>query len=357
MSTPHRSPLHDFHLERGGKMVEFAGWEMPVAYGSVKAEHVATRTSAGLFDVSHMGRLSFHADDPVAAVETVFSRKVSDLPVGRCRYGFVTNERGGVLDDVIVSREDGGVSMVCNASNREKLLAHFADVGIGEVRDHTFDTAMLAVQGPAVMAKVKELAPTSAGVGSLKRYAFTKFELMGLPVTLARSGYTGEDGVEITVPAEAAAMVAKALGVNDDWLTPCGLAARDTLRIEAGMPLYGHELSEDVTPPELNMPFALDASLTFVGAEALRDSPHPPARQLVGLKLDGKRIARQDQPVTSDDTPVGTVTSGTFGPTVDASIAMAFVDTAHAEPGTTLAVDFRGKPVEATVVPLPFYKR
>ena len=357
---PQVSPLHDWHLAQGARMVTFAGWEMPVAYGSVKEEHAATRTSAGLFDVSHMGRLSF-AGDAVRAAEAVFSRKVSDLRGGRCRYGFVTNDAGGVRDDVIVGREqDGGVNMVCNAANREKLLGHFADVladrGIDcEVVDHTADTAMLAVQGPAVMEKIRELAPSDAGLDKLKRYGFARLDWLGLPAMVARSGYTGEDGVEITIPAEAALLAARALAEHGDWCRPCGLAARDTLRIEAGMPLYGHELAEEIDPLTASMPWAVDLGQDFVGAAALRD--HTPTRKLVGLRLDGKRIARQGQPVMLGDGAVGEVTSGTFGPTVDASVAMAFVATDHAAAGTALAIDFRGKPVAAEVVALPFYKR
>ena len=181
---PQVSPLHDWHLAQGAKMVTFAGWEMPVAYGSVKEEHAATRASAGLFDVSHMGRLLF-VGDAVRAVEAVFSRKVSDLRGGRCRYGFVTNAAGGVRDDVIVGREtDGGVNMVCNAANREKLLGHFAEVladrGIDcGIEDQTAETAMLAVQGPAVMGKVRELAPSDAGLDGLKRYGFARLDWLG----------------------------------------------------------------------------------------------------------------------------------------------------------------------------------
>ncbi len=346
-------------------MVEFAGWALPVMYDNIAAEHAATRTSGGLFDVSHMGRLRFKGGDAGAFLEKVFTRRVTDLAAGRSRYGFITNEVGGVKDDVIVSAEgDHKYAMVCNASNRQKLLAHFeavaADHGwsIG-LEDRTEKTAMVALQGPSVIEKLADKLPVDIDLRDLKRFGFVKTTYLFMEFIVHRTGYTGEDGVEVILPARAAAMAVKALGGESAWLKPAGLGARDTLRVEAGLPLYGHELSEEISALASGYDFAINLDQDFIGAPALRqqrDAGGPP-RRLVGLKLDAKRIARQHTPVRLDGEVVGQVTSGTLSPTLGSSIAIAHLDAAHTEVGTKIECDFRGKPIAAEVVAMPFYKR
>ncbi|MGH7214645.1 MAG: glycine cleavage system aminomethyltransferase GcvT [Tepidisphaeraceae bacterium] len=363
-----RTPFHDFHLSAGGKLVDFAGWEMPILYRSIVEEHEQTRRSGSIFDVSHMGRLHFSGKDAAAFLERMMTRKLSDQKVGQSRYSLVCNEAGGVMDDVIVSRDAKHWLVVCNASNREKLVKYFGDTRRSgefdfDMADQTEATAMVAIQGPKVMEKIIGLLGDE--VAELKRYHFLNGSVMGLvKYTAFRSGYTGEDGVELILPAKMAGMGMKLLGGKFDGpdasIKPAGLGARDTLRLEAGMPLYGHELSETVDPLSAGLGWAVDLSKDFAGAEPLRKiQQHGPQRKLVGLELEGKRIARQGAPVNSasGDASVGEVTSGTLSPTLGKSIAMAFVDAAHATEGTALAVDLKGTLNPARVVKTPFYQR
>lgn len=361
-----RTPLHDFHVSAGARMVEFAGWEMPILYRSIADEHEQTRRSASIFDVSHMGRLEFSGPDAEAFLNHVLTRNVATMKPGQSRYSLVCNEAGGVLDDVIVSRDAARFPLVCNASNREALLAHFAtakSAGPFDVRieDQTESTVMVAIQGPAAIDKLADVLPVD--LRGMKRYAFARDSIMLVNFTVFRSGYTGEDGVELVLPARAAGMAIKMLAGRldrpDAWLKPAGLGARDTLRLEAAMPLYGHELHERIDPLSANLGWAVDLSKPFIGAEALRRiADEGPARRLVGLELEGRRIARQGAAVqASSGSDVGAVTSGTFAPTLQKSIALAYVDRAHAEAGTPLRIDLRGASADARVVPLPFYKR
>lgn len=361
-----RTPFHDFHVSAGAKMVEFAGWEMPIVYRSIIEEHEQTRTSGSIFDVSHMGRLHFTGKDAPAFLSKVLTRKIDDQVVGQSRYSLVCNEAGGVLDDVIVSRDSKHWLVVCNASNREKLTHYFHEVrhksGLDfDMADQTESTAMFAVQGPKVIDRLAEHLPVD--IRNLKRYHFDSGNVMGLiKMTVFRSGYTGEDGVEIILSAKLAGMVMKMLGGGLDkpnaTLKPAGLGARDTLRLEAGMPLYGHELNEQVDPLSAGLGWAVDLTKNFIGAARLREiAKTGPTRKLVGLELEGQRIARQGTPVLRDGKPVGEVTSGTLSPTLKKSIAMAYVDAAAAEEGTPLAVDLRGTANSCRVVKLPFYKR
>jgi aminomethyltransferase len=360
-----RTPFYDFHVSQGGRMVEFAGWEMPIVYRSIIEEHEHTRRSGSIFDVSHMGRMSFTGKDAAAFLDRVLTRNVQQMKVGQCRYSLVCNEAGGSMDDVIVSRDQKNWLLVCNASNREKLNRHFHQVrqstGLDfDMVDNTEGTAMVAVQGPKVIDRIGNVLPVD--VKSMKRYTFVTDSVLLTRFTLFRSGYTGEDGVEVILPGKAAAMAMKMLasgfGKEDATIKPAGLGARDTLRLEAGMPLYGHELSETIDPLSAGLAWAVDLNKDFIGAEALRKvAAEEPRRKLVGLELEGRRIARQGMPVMSGDHTVGEVTSGTFGPTVQKSIAMAYVDAAHAGEGTQLSVDLKGTANPARVVPLPFYKR
>jgi len=359
-----RTPIYDFHVSAGARMVDFAGWEMPIMYRSIVAEHEQTRRSGGIFDVSHMGRLSFSGVDAFKFLNRIATRKLDDAKVGQSKYSLVCNSAGGVLDDVIISRDQKNWVMVCNASNRDKLVAHFQKIRRDEnldfdMADNTEATVMVALQGPKV---IERLSGMIEDVKDIKRYHFINTSLMLVKLQIFRSGYTGEDGVEIVLSAKAASMALKMLSssLNKEHATimPAGLGARDTLRLEAGMPLYGHELTESTDPISAGLGWAVDLSKEFIGAEALRViKENGAARKLVGLELEGKRIARQGAPVMSGTTVVGEVTSGTFGPTVQKSIAMAYVDANFAAEGTELQADLKGTMNPAKVVKLPFYKR
>jgi aminomethyltransferase len=361
-----RTPFYDFHVANGGRMVDFAGWEMPIVYRSIVDEHEHTRNSGSIFDVSHMGRVNFTGKDAAAFLSKICTRNLADQKVGQSRYSLVCNPSGGILDDVIVSRDSKHWMMVCNASNREKLLKWFHDVrhdlGLDfDMADNTESTAMVALQGPKVLDRIGEHLPVDAK--ALKRYHFETGSVMGLiKLTVFRSGYTGEDGVEIVLSAKVAPMAIKMLGGKSDspgaTLRPAGLGARDTLRLEAGMPLYGHELSETLDPISANLGWAVDLAKDFIGVEKLREvKAAGPKRKLVGLELEGKRIARQGTPITKDGQVIGEVTSGTLSPTLGKSIALAYVDANLSAEGTELAADLKGIANPAKVVKQPFYKR
>ncbi|HYO09144.1 MAG TPA: glycine cleavage system aminomethyltransferase GcvT [Tepidisphaeraceae bacterium] len=361
-----RTPFHDFHVQAGAKLVDFVGWEMPILYRSIVDEHEQTRTSGSIFDVSHMGRLSFSGKDAQAFLNKVLTRNVADQKVGQSRYSLVCNPQGGVMDDVIVSKDVKNWIVVCNGSNREKLVRHFTQLRQGldldfDMADNTESTAMVALQGPKVIERVAGVLPID--VRAMKRYHFESGSYMGmLKFTVFRSGYTGEDGVEVVIPAKVAGMAMKLIaGATDKegaTIKPAGLGARDTLRLEAGMPLYGHELNENIDPLSAGLSFAVDLTKDFIGVEPLRKLKEAgPKRKLVGLELEGKRIARQGSPVVADGMPVGEVTSGTLSPTLQKSIAMALVDVDRAAEGAALSVDLKGTTLPAKVVKLPFYKR
>jgi len=358
------TPFHDFHVSAGAKMVDFAGWEMPILYRGIVDEHEQTRKSGSLFDVSHMGRLYFTGKDVVPFLNKVLTRNVTEQRIGQSRYSLVCNEAGGVLDDVIISKDQKNWILVVNASNREKIVNHFNAVlkstGFDvQMVDNTESTGMVAIQGPKVIDRMAELLPIE--LKSMKRYTFESSSFMLIKFTCFRSGYTGEDGIELILPAKMASMAIKLVGNKDhpgSTIRPAGLGARDTLRLEAGMPLYGHELTESVDPLAAGLNFAVDLNKDFIGAGPLREiAAAGPKRKLVGLELEGKRIARQGTPIKLGDATVGEVTSGTLSPTLGKSIAMAFVDAAHSAVGTALSADLKGTPVPAKVVKLPFYKR
>lgn len=362
-----RTPFYDFHVSAGAKMVDFAGWEMPLMYRGIVDEHQQTRQSGSIFDVSHMGRLHFSGSDVKAFLAQVLTRRTSDMAVGQSRYSLVCNDEGGILDDVIVSRDSKNWLIVCNASNREKLCNHFREVRRREgfdfdMADQTEGTCMVAIQGPKVIDRLSSVLPID--LQGLKRYHFESSSFMLIKFTVFRGGYTGEDGIELILPAKMAPMGMKLLAGKTDrpdaTIKPAGLGARDTLRLEAGMPLYGHELSEQIDPISAGLKWAVDLEADFIGSRKIKEiAANGPARKLVGLVLEGRRIARQGAVIKTPDgsAVIGEVTSGTFGPTVQKSIAMAYVDAAHANVDTKLAIDFRGELVPATVVKLPFYKR
>jgi aminomethyltransferase len=352
-----RTPLYNFHVQRGGRMVEFAGWELPILYTSIVEEHVHTRNAVSIFDISHMGRIELRGDGAEGLLQRVCTRQLGDAAVGQSRYSHVCNEAGGILDDVIVSRYADRWLMVCNGANRAKILGwlrqHGPDV---KIDDKTESTLMVAIQGPLAVEKLSRKLPMP--IAELKRYRFLSGTHMFVPYTIFRSGYTGEDGLEIILPAMLGPLV-------PGWITdengngsakPAGLGARDTLRLEAAMPLYGHELTEEIDTISAGLAWCVDLNKEFIGADALRKvAEKGPARKLVGLEVEGKRIARQHATVLQNAKPVGKVTSGTFGPTVQKSIAMAYVNAEFADEGCRLAIDIGGKPVHAVVVKMPFY--
>ena len=353
-----RTVLYDWHVARGARMVDFAGWDMPVQYTSIIEEHNAVRTAAGLFDISHMGRLSFGGPDALALIQRVYTNNAATLKDGQVRYGLVCNDQGGIHDDVLVYRWPYGYAMVVNASNREKIVAWLAESKGSfnvEVRDQTKDTCMIAVQGPQALELCRGL--TEADASKLGYYHATPTTYKGKPCVVSRTGYTGEVGVEYMVAAGQGVQLWEEILARG--ARPCGLGARDTLRLEAAMPLYGHELSEDIDPFQAGLGWAVKLDKgDFRGREALvRRRQDSTLRQRVGLELQGKRIAREAARVLAKGKEVGIVSSGTFGPTVNKSIAMAYIDPALKEPGTMLEIDIRGKTEPARIVPLPFYKR
>ncbi len=354
-----RTPLHAWHMANKGRMVPFAGWEMPVQYAGIIPEHTAVRTGCGLFDVSHMGRLEFTGPDVLPLLEAVFTNSVAGMKAGQVRYGLVCREDGGMLDDVLVYRwGPGEFGMVVNASNREKILAWLDQQkgrlsnGTGVV-DQTFDTALIAVQGPKSVDLVKGLFGDD--VTGLKYYFGTRTTYCDQPCVVSRTGYTGEDGFEVSVPNALAVPLWEELIARG--AVACGLGARDTLRLEAAMPLYGHELNEQTDPLSAGLGWAVKPDKgEFVGRQALKELPDTrPVR--VGLELDGKRAAREGSEVFVDGKALGTVTSGSFVPHLQKSIAMAYLPKQYSAPGTPVLIDLRGTKVGAKVVPLPFYKR
>ncbi len=358
-----KTSLYETHKRLGARLIDFGGWEMPVMYRGITEEHVYTRTASSIFDVSHMGRLVFTGPDAEPLLQHVCTRNVGKLKVGRSGYSHVCNDRGGILDDVIVSRYEDRWLMVCNAGNREKIVAHLMRHMEGrsvKMDDTTLQTVMLAIQGPATMELFAKHMPIK--IGEVARYGFVSGSYMGQKYSIFRSGYTGEDGLEVVLSAATGVLVWGFLsqdGSSDRVaIKPAGLGARDTLRLEAGMPLYGHELKEEVDPLSAGCGWCVDLEKDFLGAAALRKiAAEGPRRKLMGLVLEGKRIARQDSKVYSGETEVGVVTSGTLSPTLEKSIAMAYVDAPLCDVGRTLAVEIKDQRVPAVVTALPFYKR
>jgi aminomethyltransferase len=316
-----------------------------------------------MFDVSHMGRLYLVGEAAENLVERICTRRIGDMVAGQSRYSQVCNETGGILDDVIVTRFDDRFLIVCNASNREKICSWIqGHIGNDDVMliDDTTSTAMLAVQGPRTLEVAGEMLPFD--ISDIKRYHTRTGRYLGIDYTCSRTGYTGEDGFEIIVSGATGMMVASnALDPEDSdtaLVTPAGLGARDTLRLEAGMPLYGQELGEHIDPISAAQAWCVDLNKEFIGADALRRiAEQGPRRCLVGLELEGRRIARTHAALLVGENPVGEVTSGTWSPTLERTIAMGYVDEEHATEGTALVVDIRGSRVDGRIVPLPFYKR
>ncbi len=359
MSANRRTPLYPWHVDHKARMVPFGGWEMPVQYAGIGPEHRAVRAAAGLFDISHMARVSFGGPGALALLERVFTNSVATMRDGQVRYGLVCNEDGGILDDVLVYRWPDGFAAVVNASNREKILAWLEVQSDGlyvEIGDQTFDTTMIAIQGPKSVELVAGMFADD--VSKLKYYYATPTRYKDVGCVVSRTGYTGEDGFEVIVPNASGVTLWEEFVAKG--AVPCGLGARDTLRLEAAMPLYGHELTESIDPIRAGLGWAVKLDKgDFVGREAIQKATADTAKPVrVGLEIDGKRAAREGCPITgADGAPVGTVTSGGLCPWLDKSLAMGYVSRQVASVGSALDVDVRGTKLPATVVPLPFYKR
>lgn len=352
-----RTPLYEEHKKLGAKLVEFAGYEMPVQYEGIKVEHEAVRESAGLFDISHMGEIAFRGPEADLAVQRLVTRDVSRLEAGQAGYCAVCYEDGGTVDDVLVYRIAArDYLIVVNAANREKDAAYFREGTRGldvEISDESEEWALLALQGPEAIGLLQGLVDTD--LSAVRYYRFVEGEVEGVPATLSRTGYTGEDGFEIYLRPDSAPVVWRRL--VESGAVPAGLGARDTLRLEAGMPLYGNELSADITPLEAGLSFAvhLGKDPGFIGQEALRrEKEKGLRRKVVGFEMTGRGIPRHEYPVAVGGEEVGHVTSGTHSPTLGKALGLALVPLGVED---SFEVMIRDKPVRARVVPLPFYER
>jgi aminomethyltransferase len=365
MSVPDtkKTPLAEVHDDLGATVTEFAGYLMPLRYGSETAEHQAVRTSAGLFDLSHMGEIFLTGPQAGAALDHALIGHLSALAVGRARYTMICNPQGGVVDDLIVYRLAAETFLVvANAANatvvRSELVKRSEGFEGATVDDRSDSYALVAVQGPKAQAILGKL--TDAGIADLKYYAILPGAVAGIDALIARTGYTGEDGFELFVSAGDAVAVWQALTeAGGEDLRPCGLSSRDTLRLEAGMPLYGNELTAETTPYDagLGRTIKFDKG-DFVGRAALAAlADETPKRTLIGLVAKGRRVPRHGYEIVgSDGTPCGVVTSGAPSPTLGKPIAMGYIDAGHAE-DTDLYVDIRGKNEPVDKVALPFYRR
>lgn len=353
-------PLDAWHRAKGARMVPFAGYDMPIQYagpsGGIVAEHNWTRENAGLFDVSHMGQLLLSGPDLDRAVEAVLPIDLGTLNVGQQRYSLLLDGDGGVLDDLMVSRWPDALYLVVNGATKWDDMGTLREALPDDVTlNYLDDRALLALQGPKAAEALARHVP---GVEALTFMKFGRFTLAGHDVTIARAGYTGEDGFEISLPADAAAEIADLLCAEPE-VKPIGLGARDSLRLEAGLPLYGHDISPETSPIEAGLIFGINkrrrAQGGFPGAERIiREIKEGTQRKWVGLKLDGRLPAREGAEVFAGADKIGTVTSGGFSPTLGGPIAMAYVASAYAAPGTALEVEVRGKRLAATVSPTPF---
>ena len=362
--TPLTTPLASRHAALGARIVEFGGWLMPLQYSGILEEHRAVRARAGLFDLSHMGELFVEGPDAAAGLSYALSTDPRALKVGRAHYSMILFPDGGILDDLIVYRlGDERFMVVANASNAAAVSDAMVERLAGRravLDDRTLDTGLVAIQGPLAAGILAPL--TDVALDGLRYYAIAEGHVAGVPALVARTGYTGEDGFEVFTQFAVAGKVWDAILEAGETvgLVPVGLGARDTLRLEAGMPLYGNELGPDTRPDEAGLGRVVHFGKEgdFVGRAALEKAQSDgPRIKLVGLILKARGIARHDYPIFLRDRRVGTVTSGTLSPTLGVPIAMAYVAPSEAEPGTIVEVEIRGQRVPAEVVPLPFYRR
>ena len=363
-----RTPLYDTHTSLNARIVPFAGWDMPVQYTSILAETRAVRSGAGLFDVSHMGRLYISGTQAGDLMDWILTAYASDLRQGRARYAMICNEQGGIIDDTVFYRlNKNRYLLVCNAGNHQHVLPWIQrwvqDRFPGtSIEDKTGATSMIAFQGPSTPEILDRLCDVSPS--STRPFSYTEGNVASKPAFIGRTGYTGEDGFELIVEAADAAHVWKAL--MDEEAVPCGLGARDVLRLEAGLALHGNDIDTSTTPLDAGLERFVRLDKEFAGVEVLRRQKEDgPKRRLTGLVVEGRSIARSGYPIlaervassTEASRSVGNVTSGTHSPTLDRSIAMGYVLMEFASPGQKLQVDIRGRLTEAEAVPLPFYSK
>ncbi len=362
-ATVRKTPLHAAHVAAGARMVPFAGWEMPVQYTGVIDEHMAVRTRAGLFDVSHMGEVTVQGPEALAYLQHITCNDVSKLVPGRIHYSGLMTPKGTFVDDILVYKNaDHDYLVVVNAANAAKDVDWFSYHAKGfqvAVRDASDDWAQIALQGPRSVEILKPLTP--ADLGAIRYYAFVRSTVDGVPAIVSRTGYTGEDGFEIYAAPESAEKIWYALlGAGaPHGLIPTGLGARDTLRLEAKMALYGNDIDDQTTVLEADLAWIckLDKG-DFLGRDVLlRQAAEGVTRRLVGFETEGRAVARHGYPALRDGEPVGTVTSGSYSPFLKKNIGLAYLPVAMASPGTRFEVEIRGRREPATVVPTPFYKR
>lgn len=357
-----RTPLYETHRKAGARLVEFAGWDMPVQYAGLLAEHEAVRTRVGLFDVSHMGEVVFRGPRALETLNRLFTNDLGKVVDGQAQYGCLCRQDGGIVDDVVVYRRAADDLLVCvNASNRQKdfeWLAGGAGGGV-DVKDESDGWAQLALQGPLAAQLLQRL--TNANLSALRSYRFARGEVAGVPSLVARTGYTGEDGFEIFCPPGEATKIWDELmeAGRHEKLAPCGLGARDSLRLEMAYRLYGADMDDRTTPLEAGLGWAVKLDKgDFTGREALvRQREQGVGRKLVGFALTEPGIARHGHAVLQGGNPVGQVTSGTRSPSLGTSIGLAYLPPALAAEGSTFAVEIRGRPTAARAVKTPFYTR
>ena len=356
-----QTPLHAEHARLGASFTDFGGWEMPVRYTSDLAEHQAVREAAGLFDISHMAEIFISGPEAASFLDYALVIKSSAIAVGRAKYALICSEEGGIIDDLIVYRlEENEFLVIANAGNRDAVVADLKEraetKGFNGVEDKSDDFALLAVQGPKATELLQKLVDTD--LAPLPYYSIATGNIDGVAGYLCRTGYTGEDGFEVLVPSSSSVQIFNAL--LNTGITACGLAARDTLRLEAGMPLYGHELNLEVNPFEAGFGrvVKLERAEDFVGKQALTAlSTKEQNKVLVGLTGEGKRAARAEYKIYDGETEIGEITSGALSPTLGYPVAMGYVSKSNSELGSEVSVDIRGTRLPMTVVKLPFYKR
>ena len=361
-----RTPLYDAHVRAGATLVDFHGWEMPIRYGQIPAEHQKVRLSAGLFDLCHMGRLEVTGRDAVRWVQSVVTNDVEAMKPGEARYNLMTNDQGRILDDLIIYRLESSVLVVANASNREKVIgwmeSHRPPDLQATLTDRTFEWAMVSIQGPQsvrILTPLFKLADVG-GWDLLDYYHISRAQALGKEVLIARTGYTGEDGFEVYYPAAGGIELWDAiLAAGGERISPIGLGARDTLRLEAGMPLYGNDIDETTTPYEAGLGFAVKLGKTapFTGQAALAEAKaRGVERRLIGFRVDSRKVARQGMPIYRGEEQVGRVTSGIPSPTLGFPIALGYLDSKVVDPDG-LMVDIRGSRARIIPEPLPFFSR
>lgn len=355
-----RTPLYDLHVELGGKMVDFAGWEMPVQYPmGIMGEHAQCREKATLFDVSHMGQVILRGEGVAEKLETLVPSSITPLKEGKARYTFFTNETGGIMDDLIVSNAGDHLFVVVNASMRHQDIPHMRDNLDGIEVTEIFDRALLAVQGPKAEDVVAALCPAVRDMTFMQTMVA---DISGVECRISRLGYTGEDGFEISIPEDRAVEIARAFLAHEDC-EPAGLGARDSLRLEAGLCLYGNDIDNDTSPIEASLLWAIQKKRRetggFPGAERiLKEITEGASKKLVGIKPDGRAPARGGVEIQSlEGKTIGTITSGGYGPTIGGPVAMGYVSNGHEDVGSKINLIIRGKAQPAEIVALPFVKQ